>query len=286
MAIELITNKSYSEHKLTEIRNKYSGKKAIYRSEYYQEWRKHYGKSLKASGFYSQSVRWKECGDHIQYRCNCGNIEPGTKRCGLRECPDCADLRAMKVFFQMKRLIPGLRQKYKYAKHIILTSARYKNASLRSDMKRVKSRQNSIRLFFKRHLINYAVLGTYEFGGKNQMVHIHMLVFTNLWINKKELTAIWKLGHIKIKAIRSNKQVLNTCAYAVRFITKGKLINPQKLLEIHRALIKMRRQFTWGDLYGKLKIVIQSFRKRICPICSGIMEGSIISGLKTIKLLL
>jgi len=266
--------KAYIGHLRKKIQSK-----PKYLTPEYNEWRDQVKKELSRVRLISKAVRFDSCGDLKHYVCKCcGHKKPAVHHCELRICPECGELTATKLFFQVKDVIEEWQsQKELYTgyqfKHIILTMAPEKGKpfidNLRYYVKKAKSRQNAFRLYLKRRFKRFAVLGAYEVGPVSGMLHIHLFAYVP-WLNKAELEKVWQNGFVRAVTVKDYRQVLNVCSYVVKFFKGDQIaITPDLAVKVERAFTKVRRIFTWGAFYKRVRLRPLNRRKLTCPLCSG-----------------
>jgi hypothetical protein len=168
--------------------------------------------------------------------------------------------------------VPALREKYKHAKHITFTTINKKIGDYRGDLFAVRRGLNSLRRWFKRYVRDYACIWGIEFG-KDGMCHVHMLVFANCYFNKDKLTEVWGNGFIGIQDLKDNKQILNVCAYALRFVNKDGFLPVDQVAQYLKAMKGVRLFGCWGDLFGKVRASLRSQKKSACPVCGKQISG-------------
>lgn len=252
-----------------------------YLTDSYATFRKGVVKELKLKGLGRKATRWDMCGTAVRYKCGCGHIHFGKFSCGLRTCPECADKTARSMYRQFKEVltdwkcVPGWKWK-----HITLTTIN-NGGNGRELIKRMKRGQARVRRYFKEtYGKDVAGIGGLEFGD-NGMIHFHLAVYVP-WLNRDYLwKKVWRLGFISIKTLKSNKQLLNVVSYAIRFFKGDKLlITPEQAVSYEIVLKGFRRIFTFGRLYGRVRVRAVFNRYYSCPNCGKVVEGCLVDGFK------
>jgi hypothetical protein len=155
-------------------------------------------------------------------------------------------------------------------KHLICTTKRIPFTDIRPDYMRVKRGLRALRAYFrkKRFMNKISAVGGIEFGPKNAMCHVHIIIFAP-YLDFEEIGQIWGQGSIQIKNVTSARQVENATLYAVDF-TESK--DPVFIANMGLAMKGTRRVFTWGKLYGCASRKKEKHEAQKCPSCDSLLR--------------
>jgi hypothetical protein len=250
---------------------------------------------MNVQGRYKDASRYLECGKVTRDVCRCGHKATKTRvmRCGLRECQVCAGIEAKRLYLQILVEMGRVDKKPGWTwRHAVLTSIRKPGTDLKEDLKKVKAGLKRLRYYLRgttkataRYRAGISAVGGIEFGPKNGMVHVHLMIYAP-FIPKDEMEKAWSVGTIHFKEITSARQIENVCLYAIDFTKKkkdkrtGELIplSPVFIANVGKVLKGWRRIFTWGGLYKRIKKKEKTKKNEVCPKCGEKMSWEVVRG--------
>lgn len=218
---------------------------------------------------YVEAERYLECGRITRTFCpKCGfkDLQTRVHRCGLRECPECSQIEAKRIYTRIMREVrkipPFPRWKWR---HLVITSVRNPLSPIRDDYLKLKIGIKRLRAYFRRKefLGKISAVGGCQFGPKNAMAHVHIAIFCP-WLDLDAIQRVTGLGTVFVKVIKSAVQFYECVRYSANF-TKSR--DPCFLANMGLAMKGTRRIFTWGKLYGCTTALKKEKTDKDCPCC-------------------
>lgn len=238
------------------------------------DFRKSVAGVMRVQGRGVEAARYEECGKITRSYCpQCSYRELRTRvhYCGLRECPVCARIEAKRLFSRVMPQIKKIRPLPGWAwRHLVITTRRVVNTSIRADYLAVKAGLRALRAFFrqKRFAGHISAVGGIEFGPRNAMSHVHLVIFSP-FLDLLEIQKRTGLGKCWISRVKNARQVENATLYAVDFTATR---DPVFIANMGLAMKGTRRIFTWGALYGCTAREKKKKISELCPLCSTAMR--------------
>ena len=116
-------------------------------------------------------------------------------------------------------------------------------------------------------MFDFGVLGGWEFGGKGNKLHIHMLVLCP-WVDALRLSECWEeatQGICKITKVKKVRGIEDGVSEVTKYATKLTELSPTLVPTLHRVLSGKRRIRAYGAFSGKLETVTSE--PFVCPCC-------------------
>ena len=218
---------------------------------------------------YVEAERYVECGKITRSYCpKCGfkELRTSVHRCGLRECPECSQIEAKRLYTRIMREVRKIPPFPRWTwRHLVITSVRNPLTPIRDDYLKLKTGIKRLRAYFRRKefLGKISAVGGCQFGPANAMAHVHLAIFCP-WLDLEAIQKVTGLGTVFVKVIKSSVQFYECVRYSANF-TKSR--DPCFLANMGLAMKGTRRIFTWGNLYGCTTEPKKEKIKRECPCC-------------------